>query len=97
MTTIALRRPNLPLPLVAGAAALAWLAAWIAEAPLAGWLAFDALGLERGSHVGESAAFFLEDLPKVLLLLTGIVTVVTLIRSFFPCGPTGVSRWTAPA
>jgi len=27
MTTIALRRPNLPLPLVAGAAALAWLAA----------------------------------------------------------------------
>jgi uncharacterized membrane protein YraQ (UPF0718 family) len=84
MRTIALRRPSLPLPFVAGAATLAWLAAWIAEAPLAGWLAFDALGLERGSHVGESVAFFLEDLPKVLLLLTGIVTVVTLIRSFFP-------------
>jgi uncharacterized membrane protein YraQ (UPF0718 family) len=84
MTSLALRRPSLPLPLVAASAAVAWLAAWIAEAPLAGWLAFDAFGLERGSHVGESVAFFLEDLPKVLLLLTGIVTIVTLIRSFFP-------------
>ena len=84
MTTLALRRPTLPLQAVAVAAVLAWLVAWIVEAPLAGWLAFDLLGLERGSHLGESIAFFLEDLPKVLLLLTGIVTVVTLIREFFP-------------
>jgi uncharacterized protein len=84
MTTLALRRPSLPLPLVAGVAAVAWLVAWLVEAPLAGWLSFDVLGLTRGSHIGDSAAFFLEDLPKVLLLLTGIVTIVTLIRSFFP-------------
>jgi uncharacterized membrane protein YraQ (UPF0718 family) len=84
MTTLALRRPSLPLPLVAGVAALAWLVAWLVEAPLAGWLTFDVLGLTRGSHIGDSVAFFLEDLPKVVLLLTGIVTIVTLIRSFFP-------------
>jgi uncharacterized membrane protein YraQ (UPF0718 family) len=84
VTAIALRRRPVPLPLVVAAVALAWLAAWIVEAPLAGWLAFDLFGLERGSHIGEAVAFFLEDLPKVLLLLTGIVTVVTLIRSFFP-------------
>jgi uncharacterized membrane protein YraQ (UPF0718 family) len=84
MTTLALRRPSLPLPLVVGVAALAWLVAWLVEAPLAGWLSFDVLGLTRGSHLGDSVAFFLEDLPKVLLLLTGIVTIVTLIRSFFP-------------
>jgi uncharacterized membrane protein YraQ (UPF0718 family) len=84
MTSIALRRPTLPLPLVVATATLAWLVAWIVEAPLAGWLAFDLFGLQHGSHLGESVAFFLEDLPKVLLLLTGIVTVVTLIRSFFP-------------
>lgn len=84
MTSLAIRRPTLPLPLVAGTAAIVWLIAWIVEAPLAGWLAFDVFGLARGSHLGESVAFFLEDLPKVLLLLTGIVTVVTLIRGFFP-------------
>jgi uncharacterized membrane protein YraQ (UPF0718 family) len=84
MTTLAIRRPSLPLPLVLTTASLAWLVAWIVEAPLAGWLSFDVLGLARGSHLGESVAFFVEDLPKVLLLLTGIVTVVTLIRGFFP-------------
>ena len=84
MTTLALRRPSLPLALVASVAALAWLVAWLVEAPLAGWLSFDVLSLTRGSHIGDSVAFFLEDLPKVLLLLTGIVTIVTLIRSFFP-------------
>jgi uncharacterized membrane protein YraQ (UPF0718 family) len=84
MTALALRRPGLPLPILVAGAGLAWLVAWVVEAPAAGWLAFDILGLERGSHLGESVAFFLEDLPKVLLLLTGIVTAVTLIRSFFP-------------
>jgi uncharacterized membrane protein YraQ (UPF0718 family) len=84
MTAIALPRPRLPLSVVVGAAAAIWLAAWIAEAPAADWMTFTVLGLSHGSHLGESVAFYLEDLPKVLLLLTGIVTVVTLIRSFFP-------------
>jgi uncharacterized membrane protein YraQ (UPF0718 family) len=85
MTAVArLRRPTLPLPAVVAAALAAWLVAWIVEAPAAGWLAFDVLGLERGSHFGEAVAFFLEDLPKVLLLLVGVVTLVTLIRGFFP-------------
>jgi len=83
MTTFALRRPSLPLPVVAGTAAAAWLVAWVVEAPLAGWISFDLLRLEHGSHLGEAVAFFLLDVPKVLLLLLGIVTVVTLIRGFF--------------
>jgi hypothetical protein len=69
---------------VAGTAAALWLIAWIVEAPAADWLTFTALHFERGSHLGEAIVFFLEDLPKVLLLLTGIVTMVTLIRGFFP-------------
>jgi uncharacterized membrane protein YraQ (UPF0718 family) len=64
LTTLALRRPRLPLPLVVGAS-------------------FSLLGLERGSHLGDAVAFFLLDVPKVLLLLLGIVTAVTLIRGFF--------------
>jgi uncharacterized membrane protein YraQ (UPF0718 family) len=84
MTALALRRPNVPLPAVATAAAAAWLVAWLIEAPAAEWLTFSVLGLQHETHLGEAVAFFLEDLPKVLLLLTGIVTVVTLIRGFFP-------------
>ena len=87
MTTLSLvrgRRPHLPLQLVVAAAVTAWLVAWIIEAPLAGWISFDLLGLQHGSHLGEAVAFFLLDVPKVLLLLLGIVTVVTLIRGFFP-------------
>jgi uncharacterized membrane protein YraQ (UPF0718 family) len=84
MTALALRRPSVPLPAVAAAAAAAWLVAWLIEAPAAEWITFSVLGLQHETHLGEAVAFFLEDLPKVLLLLTGIVTVVTLIRGFFP-------------
>ena len=40
MTTLALRRPRLPLPLVAGASAVAWLIARLANAALADWASF---------------------------------------------------------
>jgi uncharacterized membrane protein YraQ (UPF0718 family) len=86
MTALSLtrgRRPHLPLPLVVAVAAAAWVVAWLVEAPLSGWISFDLLRLERGSHLGEAVAFFLLDVPKVFLLLLGIVTVVTLIRGFF--------------
>ena len=87
MTTLSLgavRRFRLPLKLTVAVSVVAWLVAWFAEAPLSEWLAFSVFGLERGSHFGEAIAFFLLDVPKVLLLLIGIITVVTLIRGFFP-------------
>jgi uncharacterized membrane protein YraQ (UPF0718 family) len=86
MTTLAIvrgRQVRLPLWLVVALVVAAWVAAWLVEAPLAGWISFDLLRLEHGSHLGEAVAFFLLDVPKVLLLLLGIVTVVTLIRGFF--------------
>jgi uncharacterized membrane protein YraQ (UPF0718 family) len=64
-------------------ALVAWGAAYAAVKPLSGWLTFVALGLPRGSHLGESVAFFLYDVPKVLLLLTLIVFAVGIVRSFF--------------
>ena len=84
MTTLALRRTRVPFPLAVTAAVVAWTIAWFAAAPFAAWFAFDLLGLQPGSHLGEAVAFFAYDVPKVLLLLLGIVTVVTLIRGFFP-------------
>jgi len=61
----------------------AWAAAYAAIQPLSEWLSFSVLGLARGSHLGESLAFFLYDTPKVLLLLTLIVFAVGVVRSFF--------------
>ncbi len=82
MTTLALRRHHVPLWAVAAASSIAWLIAWFVNLPLANWAAYDLLGLERGSQLGDSVAFFLLDVPKVLLLLTGIVTLVSFLRSF---------------
>lgn len=41
------------------------------------------LGLPKGSHLTEAIRFFLYDTPKVLILLTVIVFVVGIIRSYF--------------
>ncbi len=82
MTALAARRPNVPLGLVVAVAAVAWVAAWQVNLPAAEWLAYEGFQLERGSHVGDAIAFFLYDVPKVLLLLTGIVTIVSFMRSF---------------
>lgn len=82
MTTLALRHRVVPLWAVVALGAAAWLVAWLVNLPAANWVAYDVLGLERGSHIGDAVAFFLYDVPKVLLLLTGIVTLVSFLRSF---------------
>ena len=51
---------------------------------LANWLTFDLIGLTPESHLGEAVAFFLYDVPKILLMLAVIVFAVAIIRSFFP-------------
>ncbi|HEX5148793.1 MAG TPA: permease [Candidatus Limnocylindrales bacterium] len=84
MTSLAVRRLHLPFWPTAIGAAVAWLVAWFINLPAANWLAYDVLGLERGEHLGDAIAFFLYDVPKVLLLLLGIVTAVTFLRSYFP-------------
>jgi uncharacterized protein len=70
-------------PALLVAAVAAWLVAWFALSPVVEWVSFGLLRLEHGSSFGEAVAFFLFDVPKVLLLLTGIVWVIAIIRSFF--------------
>lgn len=82
MTTLAVRRPTVPLGLAVVLGAAAWLVAWLIEEPAAAWLTFDVLRLQSGTHLGDAVAFFLADVPKVLLLLTGVVTLVSFLRSF---------------
>ena len=63
--------------------AVLWLAAYNLVLPLAQWLAYSALRLEPGTHLGEAVAFFLYDVPKILLLLSGMIFLITVVRTFF--------------
>ena len=78
-------QPQSALRLVAGLAllALAWAAAYAALRPLADALTYDLLRLSRDSHLGRSVNFFLYDTPKILLLLTAIVFLMGIVRTFF--------------
>jgi uncharacterized protein len=60
-----------------------WFVAYNLIQPLADWLAYTAIGLSTESHLGEALAFFLYDVPKILLLLSGMVFLISIIRTFF--------------
>ena len=66
-------------------AAAAWLVAYNLIQPLADWLTYGLLGLAHGSQMGKSVAFFLYDVPKILLLLSGMIFAISIIaRSSVP-------------
>jgi len=46
------------------------------------WITFGGFHPTPQSHLGESLAFFLYDVPKVLLLLSLVVFVVGFLQSF---------------
>jgi uncharacterized membrane protein YraQ (UPF0718 family) len=65
------------------AAALAlWAGLYSQLVPLSDW-AVGLFLLEHGSHAYEALKFFIYDTPKVLLLLTLVVFVMGVVRSFF--------------
>lgn len=64
-------------------AALVWFIAYNIIQPFADWISYSAFGLARDSRFGESLAFFLHDVPKILLLLSGMVFAISIIRTFF--------------
>ena len=66
-----------------GLAAIAWFLLYNLIQPLADWLAYSALGLAADSRLGSSVAFFLYDVPKILLLLSGMIFIISTIRTFF--------------
>ncbi len=47
------------------------------------YLVYSLLSMDRNSHLTEAVRFFIFEVPKVLLLLTAIVFVVGIIRSYF--------------
>jgi uncharacterized membrane protein YraQ (UPF0718 family) len=77
--------------LLLGGAAVLW---WIVYSHLqaaANWITFTLLALEEASHLGSSLSFFLYDVPKILLLLSGMIFLITVLRSFVT--PDQTRRW----
>lgn len=75
-----LLRPRTGLTII-GLAALALLYTQLQR--IAEFVTYGIAGLGRGSHLGAAVEFFVFEVPKVLLLLTGVVFVVGVLRSFF--------------
>jgi hypothetical protein len=85
MSLAANAKPQVQWPIFAkiGLGLLAWLALYNAIWPVANWLTFNLLALARGSQLGESLAFFFYDVPKIILLLAGMIFLISLLRTFF--------------
>ncbi len=60
-----------------------WFLVYYFLQPITNWFIDDLLGLTTGSHFTEALRFFIFEVPKVLLLLTLIIFIVGIIRSFF--------------
>jgi uncharacterized membrane protein YraQ (UPF0718 family) len=85
MTSLAPSSSNQPARRVywmVALAVIAWFAAYNLIQPLSNWLAYTAFRLPQG-RLGESIAFFLYDVPKILLLLSGMIFLISLARTFF--------------
>lgn len=67
--------------LLGGAAALWWIAYSNLQAS-ADLLTYNLLGLDANSHLGTSVNFFLYDVPKILLLLSGMIFLITVLQTF---------------
>lgn len=62
---------------------LLWCAMYWRLESLATWVTYELLHLPQAQHLSSAIEFFLFEVPKVLMLLTLVVFVVGIIRSFF--------------
>ena len=65
-----------------GAAAFVWFVLYRLNEPFWEWLLYDTIGLDADTRLAESAHFFFYDVTKIALLLTSVIFVVRVLRSF---------------
>ncbi len=65
------------------AALAAWAGAYAVNEDVSQLITFRLLGFTPATHLGAAVEFFVFEVPKVLLLLTLVVFVVGIVRSFF--------------
>lgn len=77
-----------------GLVALVFVLWWIVFNNLqaaADFVTYQLLGLNANDHFGSALNFFLYDVPKILLLLSGMIFLITLLRTFIT--PEQTRRW----
>ena len=77
------QKPQLRMYLLLGLIIAIWFALYNVIQPLANWITYSLFRIQNGSHLGESVAFFLYDVPKILLLLSGMIFLISILRTFF--------------
>ncbi len=82
LTQLKPTREDRPAFLLVGALALVWIVAYNNLQPIADWLTYTLLGLSRESQIGEALNFFIYDVPKILLLLSGMIFLITVVQTF---------------
>jgi len=71
------------LPALTVVAGVLWVRIWGQLQNAADYLTYSVIGLTPETHLAQSVNFFLYDVPKILLLLAGMIFLVTFARSFF--------------
>lgn len=67
---------------IIGLLAVVWIVVYQNLQSIADWLTYTVLSLSRDSHIGVSINFFIYDTPKLLLLLSGMIFLITLLQTF---------------
>ena len=68
--------------LLVSAAVVVWFTLYQLNLRWWNWFVFDLVGLDPETRLGGSVHFFFYDITKIALLLTGVIFVVTVLRSF---------------
>lgn len=71
--------------------ALLWWIAFSNLQPAVDFVTYHLLRLSAADHFGGALNFFLYDVPKILLLLSGMIFLITLLRTFIK--PEQTRRW----
>lgn len=67
---------------IVGLLAIVWIILYNNLQPIADWITYTLLNLSHESRLGESLNFFIYDVPKILLLLSGMIFLITLVQTF---------------
>ena len=70
------------LLLLVGLGGVLWMVAYNSLQPIADFLTYRLLTLSPDGQLGTSLNFFFYDVPKIILLLGGMIFLITLVRTF---------------
>lgn len=59
-----------------------WIVFYSNLQPIADWITYTVLNFSHESRLGEALNFFIYDVPKILLLLSGMIFLITLVQTF---------------